>query len=115
MKIKIAKDGYNAITEQDPNNLKFSSDYNTFKYDISGSDSYTIVTGSTSGEHTIVTHNLGYIPFFVVFSNDPPSFPTRYYALPFSFSDAFVTDHRFVYATTTAIIFRYENTGFGII
>jgi hypothetical protein len=113
-KIIIAKDGFDATTETDPDNLIFSSDYNTFKYNDSGSDTFTIPTGSTSGEHVIATHNLGYIPFFQVFANDAPGFPTRFYALPFSFADAGVFDHRFVYATTTQIIFRYENTGFGI-
>lgn len=113
-KIIIAKDGFNALTETNPNNLMFSSDYNTFKYDISGTDTYTITSGSTSGEHVIYTHNLGYIPFFAVYANDEPSFSTRYYSLPYSFADAFVYDHRFVYATSTQIIFRYENTGFGI-
>ena len=116
MKIKIAKPGFNAITETDPDNLIFSSDYNTFKYDISGNTALTIPTtvGDNSGEETIVTHDLGYIPFFVCFINDAPSFPTRWYALPFSFADAGVYDHRFVYATTTQLIFRYENSGFGI-
>jgi len=116
MKIIIAKPGYNAETETNPNNLIFSSDYNTFKYYLSGSTNYTIPALGVphTGEYTIVTHNLGYEPFFVVFANDPPSFPTRYYALPYSFADAGVYDHRFVYATTTQLIFRYENTGFGI-
>lgn len=113
-KLVISKPGYNALTETDPNNLIFSSDYNTFKYSTSGSDSYTITAGETSGEHTIVTHNLGYIPFFVVYANDAPSYATRWYSLPFSFADAGVYDHRFVYATTTALVFRFENSGFGI-
>lgn len=113
-KLVIAKTGFDATTETDVDNLVFSSDYNTFKYDVSGTDTYTITSGSTSGEHVIYTHNLGYIPFFIVFSNDPPSFPTRYYSLPFTFADVGVYDRRFVFATTTQIIFRYENTGFGI-
>ena len=114
MKLKIAKSGYNAITETDPDNLIFSSDYNTFKYYLSGNTTCTIPTSATpvTGEITLVTHNLGYIPFFVVFGNDAPSYPTRYYALPYSFADAGIYDRRFVYATTTTLIFRYENTGF---
>lgn len=115
-KIIIAKEGFDATTETDPDNLIFSSDYNTFKYNTSGNTTCTIPTtvGANSGEITIVTHNLGYVPFFVAYGNDAPSFATRWYMLPFSFADAGVYDHRFVYATTTALIFRYENTGFGI-
>ena len=116
MKIVIAKSGYDARTEIDPDNIIFSSDFNTLKYDISGNADYTIPASGVphTGEFTIVTHNLGYIPFFAVFVNDAPSFPARWYALPFSFADAGVYDHRFVYATTTSLIFRYENTGFVI-
>lgn len=115
-KIIVAKQGFNALTETNPNNLRFSSDYNTFKYDISGNITVTIPSnvGAHDGEEVIVTHNLGYIPFFVVYGNDEPSFPTRWYMMPFSFADVGVYDHRFVYATSTQLIFRFENTGFGI-
>lgn len=115
-KIAISKDGIGVIGETDPNNLIYSSMFDTFKYNFQGNDTYTIPSSGSphTGEHVIMTHNLGYVPFFVVFANDEPSFADRWYALPFSFADAFATDHRFVYATTTQIIFRYENTGFGI-
>jgi hypothetical protein len=113
-KISISKPGYGVGTVTDPNELIFSSDYNTLKYSISGTTAYTIGSGSTSGETVLVTHSLGYIPLFRVYANDSPSYPTRYYSLPFSFADAFATDHRFVYANGSQIIFRYENSGFGI-
>lgn len=35
-KIVISKPGFNVLTETNPNNLIFSSDYNTFKYGVSG-------------------------------------------------------------------------------
>ena len=109
-KVIIAKDGFNAFTETDPNNLKFSSDYNTFKYYLSGTANFTITAGETSGEFVIVNHYLDYIPFFVVYGNDAPTYTDRWYMLPYSFADAGVYDHRFIYATKTQIIFRFENS-----
>jgi len=41
-KIVVAKEGYNALTETNPNNLYFSSDYNTLKYYKSGSQTVTV-------------------------------------------------------------------------
>lgn len=113
-KVIIAKSGYNAETETNPDNLIFSSDYNTFKYDTSGNTTCTIPSSESdsSGEIVVATHNLGYIPFFIAYANDAPSYTTRYYALPYSFADFGAIDHRFIYATTTQIIFRYENNGF---
>jgi hypothetical protein len=65
-KIIISKPGFNAGTESNPDNLIFSSDYNTLKYYASGSinvaynDNNTIYIGT-------VSHNLGYIPFFMTY------------------------------------------------
>jgi len=65
-KIAISKAGYNVLTETDPNNLIFSSDYNTLKYDIAGTLSFNMGgSGSKYYDYTAeVLHNLGYIPFF---------------------------------------------------
>lgn len=54
------------LTETDPNNLIFSSDYNTLKYDIAGTLSFSMGgSGSQYYENTVeVVHNLGYVPFF---------------------------------------------------
>lgn len=69
-KIVISKSGYNAASETNPNNLIFSSDYNTLKYyasgyvdinydeDTSGSDVYSTSTAA---------HGLSYVPFFYAF------------------------------------------------
>lgn len=68
-KLVITKEGYNAITETDPNNKTFDSDYDTLKY-FAYADGY-LVTGSISPHATYegrlrIRHNLGYIPFFNV-------------------------------------------------
>lgn len=65
-RIIIAKTGYNALTETDPNHKIFDSQYGTLKYFVSGSGSLTITaSGAGQVENTAtVAHNLGYVPFF---------------------------------------------------
>jgi hypothetical protein len=67
-KLNISKSGYNALTETNPNNLIFSSDYNTLKYYANGSVSFTITAGGSGWYQYTYTlaHNLGYKPFFFV-------------------------------------------------
>jgi hypothetical protein len=74
-KIVIAKPGFDATTETNPNNLIFSSDYNTLKYYLSGF--YQMLNVSTTTNVTIA-HNLGYVPFFQVFVNDLHYFTNQY-------------------------------------
>lgn len=74
-KLIVAKSGYNAKTETNPNNLVFSSDYNTLKYYLNGSYEMTGVTGNTS---KTIAHNLGYVPFYIVYCNDWVAQPTYY-------------------------------------
>lgn len=64
-KLVIAKPGYNALTETDPNNLVFSSDYDTLKYHLSGEKTVNAPSNGTYVEE--VTHGLGYVPFFIVY------------------------------------------------
>ena len=66
-KILVSKPGYNVITETNPNNLIFSSDYDTLKYYSSGNVTLDL-NGGTTVEGTI-THNLGYAPFFAVYAS----------------------------------------------
>ncbi len=79
-KIIIAKPGYNALTDKDPNHLIFSSDYNTLKYYFTGNTNVTIsASGAGQFENTTtVAHNLGYIPFFFGYIYDG----TNYYINP---------------------------------
>lgn len=107
-KIKISKPGYNVLTETDPNNLIFSSDYNTLKYFASGSASVSVGSGSYTHtqEEVIYTHNLGYYPVFFVFAEINGD--GLYHPLPLSFADAGIAIHDFIYTTTTQIIYRSE-------
>ena len=66
-KIRVAKSGYNALTDTNPDHYTFLSGFNTLKYFTSGSQNITIV-GDTTYKQTVVTipHNLGYVPVFFV-------------------------------------------------
>lgn len=94
---QISKESYDAVTETDPNNLVFSSSYNTLKYDISGNNILTIdysnyyltdvdVFGTFYSHRAIgtVAHNLGYKPFFIV---DTETLTDKYSLCPYQFSD----------------------------
>ena len=64
--IRISKANTNAVTGTAPDNLIFSSDYNTLKYYTSGT--INVIRAGTNAEGT-VAHNLGYTPFFIAFVN----------------------------------------------
>jgi hypothetical protein len=111
-KIVISKSGFNALTESDPNDLVFSSEYNTLKYDISGSIRITIPANGSpfTREDVIVSHNFGYKPFFTAFI---PLFEgsSTHFNLPYTFADAGVYIYWFLYSTATQLILRTESTG----
>ncbi len=86
-KIAISKSGFNVLTETNPDNLIFSSDYNTLKYYVSGSGSVTI-TASGAGQFdntATVSHGLGYRPFFSGYIYDG----TNYYMNPINSISSF--------------------------
>jgi hypothetical protein len=68
MKILVAKSGINALTNTNPKNFKFHSDYGTLKY---YQKVQSVVTFTANGViisgRNIITHNLGYYPFVEVF------------------------------------------------
>lgn len=107
-KIAVSKAGYNVLTETDSNNLIFSSSYNTLKYATSGSSTVTVPSNENpfTQENVIVTHNLGYVPFFVAFMKE--SGLTRYYNLPYGIADWWGYIYFFLYSTTTQLILRTE-------
>jgi len=113
-KIRTSKAGYNAITETAPNNLTFSSDYNTLKYDISGyvdvtynkdASPITYVTGN-------VAHNLGYEPFFYVLVDDESS-GTTFEFTPKIFRPLLAARSFYAFTTTTTLYFVTEMLGAG--
>jgi len=104
-KLGISKSGYNVLTETNPNNLIFSSDYNTLKYYTSGSATITFTTsnrfGDGYGKFTSITHNLGYYPYVEVYVSDWDGvFP-----VPIRRTGASVFYQHFVYVSTTTLYF----------
>lgn len=75
-KIVITKGGYNALTETDPNNFIFNSDYNTFKILAEG----TLLSQSVTASPTTfsVAHGQSITPAVFAFIQ----FPDGYVALP---------------------------------
>lgn len=73
--IKVAKSGYNALTEKDPNNLIFHSDLNTFKIlkEGNGTISYT-VDGIYTFAHAATIANPTSYMVFVKFPDGYTSF-----------------------------------------
>lgn len=69
--IKVAKPGYNAMTDTNPQHFYFNSDYNTFKFlEMLPSFSLTVINdgGTAQNSTAIVTvstplPSLGYIPY----------------------------------------------------
>lgn len=121
-KLVISKSGFNVLTETDPNNLIFSSDYNTFKYATSGSavinfsnpTPWLVITDPVQSpvieETTILTHNLGYYPFFVAVIGGVLS-AGQYINLPYLTGSDFAPHESMnLYITTTSLIFRIDST-----
>lgn len=109
-KIKIAKPGYNVLTETNPDNLIFSSDYNTLKYYLSGSITVNWTDDGNLYTQT-VAHNLGYIPFFIAFIQDG-----LYSAIvPENQQTVAGRNYRNVYADATNLTFAVQqNQGTGV-
>ncbi|MCR4330017.1 MAG: hypothetical protein NUV65_05755 [Candidatus Roizmanbacteria bacterium] len=111
MKLVISKPTKNALTETNPDNLIYSSDYDTLKYYVAGSAAVSIPTEASpqTYETTFVTHNLGYYPFFVCFISFDDAPTLQYYMMPFDFADFPMSSQNYVYVTTTTLIFRSWN------
>lgn len=101
MRIRIAKEGYDAIEDLDPNHMVFDSDYDTLKYHLSGSVSLPV---SSANAETTITHGLGYIPFFIVFVKNPVA-TTRYSMTPYVFEDVSNYAYLSAYADNDKIYF----------
>ena len=104
-KAVITKPTKNALTETDPNDMIFSSDYNTLKYHLSGEKDVTLnypdyydtlvppIPFPTYYLHKVVdstvVHGLGYIPFFVAYVNRFPGGTDKYHMCPGAFVDVY--------------------------
>lgn len=70
--IKIAKAGHNVLNTQNPNNLKFSSQFNTLKYFMNGHKALHVsqLVSTQYTQVSFVEHNLGYLPMAFVYAKD---------------------------------------------
>lgn len=90
-KARVAKRGYDALTDTDSNHYNFLSGFNTLKYYDDGVESLSINgTGSLLVATGSVYHGLGYYPFFVSFTNDPAV--NAYNTIPYN-NSSFLTDN----------------------
>lgn len=120
-RIVLSKTGVNALTDTNPNNKIYDSQFPTLKYYSQATSTINIPAASPSAGQTVVaeialtTHNLGYYPFFgshYEFSGDDPG---KYYVVPSMFADSGFWNYNMVYTTSTQLIFRREfGNNFGI-
>lgn len=125
-KLLIAKTGFNALSETDPDNFIFHSDYDTLKYETQGiitvttnlSNYYHFEPGGfpffdtyyhrTVGE---VTHGLGYIPYFVGYLLDvlnPDFVGPNASQSPWAFGDAGIFANISVFADSNKLYFLVQ-------
>lgn len=76
--ISVTKNGSSVLTENNPDNFNFHSNYRTLKYYNSGVWDMGSVTAQTE---KVIAHNLGYTPFHVSFINDLAGIITNAYAI----------------------------------
>lgn len=119
-KLVISKPNYNVLTETSPDNIIFSSDYDTLKYSILGTTTLTVnfaeyyysesagPFGDNYYSRKVVTiaHNLGYIPFFVGYLLNYPS-SGKDVQLPIYAADFTSFGAISCYADSTNIYFLY--------
>lgn len=103
--IRISKVGIDSGTVTDPNDMTYSSEYNTLKYYTSGTLGLNLNASSGNYEGT-VAHNLGYIPFFTAYCNRYDAGTASFNMMPGLFADAFVYDHTMAYADGTNLYFK---------
>ena len=107
-KLRIAKSGYNVLTETNLDNIIFDSSYNTLKYYLSGSVDL-VVAGSDA--ETEITHGLGFVPFFVVYVNLYGGDNEYYNMCPGKFADAGVYDYAQAYIDNQKLYLKvYTNS-----
>jgi hypothetical protein len=75
--LAVSREGYNVLTETNPDNFQFHSKYPTLKYYSEGT--YTMTVSNTTVYP--VYHGLGYVPVFIGFVNDIAGIFTSSYAI----------------------------------
>lgn len=111
-KIQISKAGINAGTATDPDDLTFSSDYNTLKYNVDGSVVFTLSGTNPFVSRGTVTHGLGYYPAHMIYTDAGLGFsPKRHFPLGYSFGDAGAYFHVFGYMGTNNLVIEIQSSG----
>jgi hypothetical protein len=102
--MKISKQGKDVLKTNMPNDLIFSSQYNTLKYDIEDnlSTSNTVASMTTATKTVAYTHNLKYFPFHVAYV--APSVGGTYYPQSYANLGASVNVYITTYITTTQLV-----------
>jgi hypothetical protein len=107
-KLRIAKPGFNVLTETNLDNIIFDSSYNTLKYYLSGSVDL-VVTGSDA--EVEITHGLGFVPFFIAYVNLYAGDDEYYNICPGKFADVGIYDYAQAYADNQKLYFKvYTNS-----
>jgi len=104
-KIVVVKAGFDATTETNPNNMNYSSDYNTLKYYAAGSTQLigSAVFPNTNNYFGTILHNLGYYPYFSVYVNDATN--SIYYPNSYRNVGAGLTQYSTLLMGSTALVF----------
>ncbi len=121
--LAFSKSGINVLTATDPDDFVFHSGYDSLKYYSQGTvtmnvnlanyyNTFTCFTDTIYEHYTVseVSHNLGYVPYFVGYMFDFPSSGDAI-QLPYAFGDACAYANINVYATTTKLYFAAHHTG----
>jgi hypothetical protein len=113
-KLAVSKYGYSVLTETNPNNFIFNSDYNTFK--IIGSGTYSnSISSSTYFQTFSLSHGLSYTPLVHAFCKENS---TSYILLPNErltspmVSDIEVIRFEYVEANSSSIVFCLSNPSY---
>lgn len=102
--IKVAKAGHNVINTKNPNNLNFSTDYNTLKYFSEGHATIHVshAVATLYKDTATFTHNLGYLPIAFVVAKD--DLMTKYQLLGRNQFGSSTYRSFYYYVTTTQLI-----------
>jgi len=104
-KFVISKPTKNVLTETNPNNLVFSSDYGTLKYETSGTVTVTaVVNGVDKLFFGFFNHNLGHYPYVEAYVKEIDA--NIYKPMPLFTSGATTFITYGLQLTTTQLLFR---------
>jgi len=99
-RMRIAKPG-KSVFSTDPRDFVLDERYNMFKYHSTSTTSVTLTAGSTENSAT-VTHNLGYVPAYIVYyQRSDESVERLVPSLPFGVD---FDIYPWAYATTTGVV-----------